>query len=423
MDFTTLAGRFPGGAPVAAAEILYGRVLHGTWERAIIVGDTDQLIIPAAVAAAMAKRGVGRVNVVCTSHLFAGLLENVPELARILKNLDTPKGVSNALHGQLHAMKKPEFDLAVLPCSENVETYGLHAVQCERLVKAGGMVALAGLDVHGCATVARATLELLGRLYPAVCSCASDTHWGWAQKGARDVVGLQGQAEQTAAPAAKKPATLQCPLCESAVEAFLPFGLTKRVNAKCPNCGALERHRLFWCYVKAFTNLFDGNPKSLLHVAPEQILADKLLAIPGVDYLSADLDSPRAMVKMDLTDIQYPEGTWDVILCSHVLEHIPDDRKAMSEMYRTLKPGGWLIVQVPTYGDTTYEDWSITTEEGRLAAFHQKDHVRKYGTDIVERLQGAGFSVKMERPATMFDAATVRKHALKDQYLFYCEKC
>lgn len=423
MDFKTLAGLCGDDSALADAEILYGRVSHAAWQSALVVADDAHPAIPGAVAAAFEKLGKGSVTLVSTPHDAKRILERIPGFAARIRVVEAPHGAAMALHAMLAKAKSHKFDLAVLAESDDVNAYGLCAVLCERLVQPGGMLALGGYAASGAHHPTRPTLELLSRLYPAVCSCSHDTHWGWATKGAAETVLAPPAAVHIEEIPAPKPApAYQCPLCEQAVEAFLPFGATKRSNAKCPHCGALERHRLFWCYVKGFTDLFDGRPKDLLHIAPEQILADKLMALPGVNYLSADLDSPRAMVKMDLTDIQYPEGTWDVILCSHVLEHIPDDRKAMSEMLRVLKPGGWLMVQVPTYGDSTYEDWSITSEEGRLEAFLQRDHVRKYGTDIADRLRDAGFNVKVERPATLLDAPTVRKHALKDQYIFFCSK-
>jgi SAM-dependent methyltransferase len=213
-----------------------------------------------------------------------------------------------------------------------------------------------------------------------------------------------------------------CPVCETAVNAFKPFGNPPRQNAQCPHCRALERHRLVWCFFKLRTNLFDGRPKKLLHVAPERTMSQRIAKIPGIDSLTADLESPLAMVKMDLTNIQYPDESFDIILCSHVLEHIPDDAAAMREMLRVLTKEGWAAIQVPVYGETTYEDWSVTTDEDRLKHFGQKDHVRKYGSDIFTRLQVAGFKVEHCRTLTDLDPHLARKMRLKNQDIFFCRK-
>lgn len=215
----------------------------------------------------------------------------------------------------------------------------------------------------------------------------------------------------------------QCNVCGERVEKFLAFGRQNRPNVRCPHCRALDRHRAFWCYAKHFTNLFDGQPKKLLHVAPEKVLSEKLQALPGLDYLSADLDSELAMVKMDLTSIEYPDQTWDIILCSHVLEHIPDDRKAMREMLRVLRPGGWLMVQVPVRPEPTYEDWNITTPEGRLEAFGQADHVRIYGYDLLDRLVESGFDAEMIQVGKVLPKSEMTFHGIRPRaILFHCKR-
>jgi len=205
-------------------------------------------------------------------------------------------------------------------------------------------------------------------------------------------------------------------------EKFRVFGVKKRKDAQCPNCYSLERHRLLWCFLKDKTDLFDGNSKSLLHIAPERLTSKLLAALPNIDYLSVDLDSELAMVKIDLTDIQYPDHSFDVIFCSHVLEHIEDDGKAMSEMYRILGPGGWAAVQVPTYGETTFEDPSVATPEDRLKLFGQKDHVRIYELDIVDRLKTAGFQVEDVLYARELSEEKRTLYAIRDQHIFYCAK-
>jgi SAM-dependent methyltransferase len=199
----------------------------------------------------------------------------------------------------------------------------------------------------------------------------------------------------------------RCPFCNAGLRRFRPFGLDfpvlkekrivgggRRLNAQCPNCGSLDRERLLYLFLLHKTDLL-SRPQRLLHVAPEPRLAAKLKAIAGLDYLTADIAMPDVMVRMDLTDIQFPDRSFDAIICNHVLEHIEDDARAMSELHRTLKTGGWAILQVPISLtlQTTYEDFSITDATAREQAFGQEDHVRIYGQDYGERLTRAGFTV------------------------------
>jgi SAM-dependent methyltransferase len=185
-----------------------------------------------------------------------------------------------------------------------------------------------------------------------------------------------------------------CPLCEKGFKSFLPAGIDNRPNALCPNCGSLERHRLLWLTLLKLWS--DGTLKKsgkLLHIAPERPLARKFQKL--FDYLSADIDERIAMVKMNITDIQFPDETFDVIICNHVLEHISDDKKALSELLRVLKKGGWASIQVPVSGDNTFEDNTITDPKERERLFGQSDHVRTYGKDFHARLTSAGFTVSI----------------------------
>jgi SAM-dependent methyltransferase len=166
-------------------------------------------------------------------------------------------------------------------------------------------------------------------------------------------------------------------------------------------CGSLERHRLLWLYLKERTDLFDGTPKSVLHVAPESCLEPQLQQRLGAGYITADLFNPSATVKLDIMDITFPDQTFDVIFCSHVLEHVADDRKAMRELHRVLKRDGWAIVLVPILAEKTFEDPTIVDPEARLQAFGQSDHVRIYGLDYTDRLRDAGFKVEVTRVADL----------------------
>jgi SAM-dependent methyltransferase len=161
-------------------------------------------------------------------------------------------------------------------------------------------------------------------------------------------------------------------------------------------CSALERHRLIVRYLEERTDFWNGQPKRMLHVAPESQIRHLFMRAPGVRYVSTDLALRRPMVQSDLTKLGFVDETFDVIYCSHVLEHVPEDVQAMRELRRVLRPGGWAILQVPIVREVTFEDPSVTTPEGRLAAFGQSDHVRAYGRDYVDRLRAAGFAVTID---------------------------
>jgi len=219
------------------------------------------------------------------------------------------------------------------------------------------------------------------------------------------------------------PDALHCPCCGGNFPLFLPGGVKLRPNARCPRCQSLERHRLIWLYLMRRTPLPGGRLK-VLHFAPEPCIGDALRNLPDIDYTSADLYSPLAMVKMDITDIRYPDDTFDVILCNHVLEHIPDDRKAMAEMHRVLKPGGWAILQVPLNRarEATFEDPAVTTPAERERLFGQADHVRWYGRDYPERLRRAGFDVRIDAFAAGLDEAEVKRCRIVREDIYLCSK-
>lgn len=216
-----------------------------------------------------------------------------------------------------------------------------------------------------------------------------------------------------------------CCICDSWSRFFLSQGPAsrRRTDIVCPICLSHDRHRLAWFYLSSHTNLMGTAPKKMLHFAPETIFIEKFKQISGMDYLSADLDSPHAMVNMDITNINWPDSSFDIIFCSHVLEHVPDDRKAMSEIFRTLKPGGWTLIQVPISKEETIEDPSITDPAERERLFWQDDHVRLYGLDIEERLIRAGFDVEV-----IFGEQLVEPDKMDlmrfdpGEPLFYCQK-
>lgn len=217
----------------------------------------------------------------------------------------------------------------------------------------------------------------------------------------------------------------KCTLCNSSVRKFLETGVKRRKNAKCPVCFSLERHRLLVLFFRDKTDLFDGTRKRLLHIAPEACLCRIFSDAVGDGYLTADLFAQDVMEKMDITDIHHPDDSFDVIYCSHVLEHVPDDKQAMKEFCRVLKPAGWAVLNVPITADKTYEDPTITDPEERQKAFGQKDHVRRYGPDYEQRLIDAGFKVKRFSANDLVDEFQMEKFGISPQAagdIYYCTK-
>jgi SAM-dependent methyltransferase len=189
----------------------------------------------------------------------------------------------------------------------------------------------------------------------------------------------------------------ECPICGFAGEGFAPGGRNQRPNALCPSCRSLERQRLVWLYMLTETELL--RPQTavrMLHISPDASLESKLAGMPWIGQLTADLNPAGVMVEMDVTDIRYPSDFFDVVYCSHVLEHVPDDLGAMRELLRVLTPTGWGILQVPITRELTEEDPSVTSAAERTARFGQDDHVRSYGRDYPERLAQAGFAVTVD---------------------------
>ncbi len=232
----------------------------------------------------------------------------------------------------------------------------------------------------------------------------------------------------------------KCPFCHSHLRTFSPVGLEfpvlqekkvvgggYRANALCPFCGSYDRERLVYLYLLHKTDIFE-KPQKVLHVAPEAWLADMLRKQASVDYLTADLYSNGVMVKIDITNIPFPDNSFDSIICNHVFEHIIDDRKAMSELYRTLKAGGWAILQVPLSLalEKTYEDFSITSTPGREKAFGQGDHVRIYAKDYQDRLEHTGFKVDVFKWVTESENFGGRRNRFglnEEECLFLASRC
>ncbi|PSB01605.1 SAM-dependent methyltransferase [Merismopedia glauca CCAP 1448/3] len=190
--------------------------------------------------------------------------------------------------------------------------------------------------------------------------------------------------------------TYFCPCCESQVHEWLDWSSSYR-KVECPYCKLHPRQRLFWLHLNQHPELLQGRLK-ILHFAPEFVFRERFSIMPNLEYITADLNDPAVDIRIDITNIPYPDNTFNVILCSHVLEHVPDDRQAMSELWRVLKPGGWAFLQVPIDSSLTetFEDPTITLPSDRLCHYGQEDHVRMYGLDYPDRLEAAGFIVNIE---------------------------
>lgn len=217
---------------------------------------------------------------------------------------------------------------------------------------------------------------------------------------------------------------VECPCCGGRFRRFVPYGVRpRRPNAQCPACGAVERHRLLWLFLRERTDLFT-RPQRLLHVAPEAVFAERLRRQPGLRYVSADLASPLAGVRVDVQSLPFADAAFDALLCHHVLEHVPDDRRAMGELRRVLRPGGWAVLQSPIDSAlaVTNEDASVTDPRERERVFGQSDHLRQYGRDYADRLRAAGFEVSAERFIKSLPAERRARYGLKGETIWLCRR-
>ncbi len=228
---------------------------------------------------------------------------------------------------------------------------------------------------------------------------------------------------------------------------FLPYGYGKqRNNVLSPSTLSLERHRLLWLYLNDETDFFEpklstdssvdkakikirntetSSALKVLHFAPEQAFYKRFRNQKNLNYTTTDLFSPLADVKADICNLPFDDNSFDVILCNHVLEHIPDDTKAMQELFRVLKPGGMGIFQIPQdlSRTSTFSDDSITDKKERASLFGQYDHVRVYGRDYFDKLRSIGFTVIEEDYTAKIPPELVEKYCLaKGEIIPVCFK-
>ncbi len=220
---------------------------------------------------------------------------------------------------------------------------------------------------------------------------------------------------------------VECPVCGKSFRKFLPYGYASgnKDNRLCPNCLSLERHRLLWMFLKNKTDIFSSRLK-VLNIAPEQPFIKRFKKSENLNYTTADLLSPIADVKVDIRNMHvFDDNDFDFIICNHVLEHIDNEQKALSELYRILKPGGRAVLQVPiNYNlEKSFEDNTIVDKKEREKIFGQYDHVRVYGRDYPEKLRKSGFKVTEDDYVKQFSDAEIERYRLdRDEIIYLCVK-
>ena len=224
-------------------------------------------------------------------------------------------------------------------------------------------------------------------------------------------------------PAARRGHPKHCPVCRQAYGHYPSFGRAHRRNAICPGCGSLERHRFLWLHLERALRL-PARRLAVLHIAPEGGIRNRLAERPGLRYIGIDLYRRGAPLAMDVTRLGFRDGRFDLVICSHVLEHVPDDRTAMAEIARVLRPGGRAVIVVPLdlRRPATHEDPGAASAAQRLAAFGHPYHVRICGADYGERIAGAGFAVRRVDSTAALSPHRRRYHRINKTSLFDCRR-
>ncbi|QLY78760.1 glycosyltransferase [Clostridium intestinale] len=225
-----------------------------------------------------------------------------------------------------------------------------------------------------------------------------------------------------------------CPICGKEIEQFLPYRYKEHYtdsvykfniigsdmrNFSCPECYSHDRVRHIVMYFNKL-NIWNKNitKKDILHIAPEKVLRDIILKLEPNNYVCGDLyPIDNSILKIDITNISFRDNYFDFIICNHVLEHIEDDLKAMKELYRVLKKGGYAVLQTPysTVIEKSFEDRKLITATDRKKFFGQSDHVRIYGKDFFDRLQNVGFSLKIIKSENLFSDEESKIHGFNNK--------
>jgi hypothetical protein len=219
------------------------------------------------------------------------------------------------------------------------------------------------------------------------------------------------------------PGVLQCPICGVSARRFLPFGFAGRRNSRCPGCGSLERHRFLWLYLTKRTPLLSGRLR-VLHTAPEPCLEERLRPRPNLRYRSVDLFNPHADVQADLAALPLPDGAFDALVSCHTLEHVVEDRAAMGELSRVLRPGGWAVIMAPFDPaiPDVLEDPANDTPTKRMAAYGHPYHYRIYGRGLLTRLAEAGLEAEVVSSCDFLTPHRRRRFRINRNYLLHCRK-
>jgi SAM-dependent methyltransferase len=192
----------------------------------------------------------------------------------------------------------------------------------------------------------------------------------------------------------------------------------------CPRCTSSARTRLLWLYLRGERPEIFTRPDSLLHIAPDWALESRFRKEPHLRYLSGDPYEPEGMIRLDLTNLALPDESFDNVICVHVLMHIPNDRRAMREMFRVLRPGGVALVMVPIDDarETTAEEPWVIDPKIRNEVYGEWDFVRVYARDFIDRMRGAGFDVTVVHAAESFDEPTRLKYGIWNDRIFICRR-
>lgn len=378
--------------------------------------------------------GDNSVDIVMATELF----EHLPDVQSVLKEINRvlkPGGMlffTVPFLWPLHDIPHDEYRYTPFAMERHLKAAGLGAIQ---ITPYGGwnasLAQMIGLWLNRSGIHKDDRKRLAEQLFPFYQELLETDIIPEDYKKGPMIPGFSGVAKKEAINKAsvngsfdKSESNVECPVCDGKFQKFKPYGANNCPNACCPQCGTVERHRLLWLYLIRKRNILSENLK-LLDIAPTKGISNKLKSLPNINYLSIDLTSPLAMKHMDLTALELPDNSYDCVLCYHVLEHIPDDRKAIREILRVLKPGGWAILQVPIKKrlEKTHEGAHIQDPAERKRLFGQEDHVRYYGLDYKDKLAEEGFIVNVDEFAkTLSDEEIEKYRMMRDEEIYFCSK-